>query len=70
MSAEKRNDIMEVLNYRKAMQYAMNMLKKLPLCQRIVLEAHGVLLDNVRGHGKAPGQYRKTPNGSVPLAAP
>jgi Fic family protein len=62
MSVEKRNDVMEVLNYRKAMQHAMNMLKELPLCQRIALEAHGVLLDDVRGHGKSPGQYRKIPN--------
>lgn len=62
MSVEKRDDIMEVLNYRKAMQHAMNMLKELPLCQRIVLGAHGVLLDDVRGHGKSPGQYRKIPN--------
>ena len=32
MSAEKRNDIAEVLNYRKAMQHATGMLKDLPLC--------------------------------------
>jgi Fic family protein len=62
MSLEKRNDIMEVLNYRKAMQHAMGMLKELPLCQRIVLETHDVLMDNVRGHGKSPGQYRRIPN--------
>jgi len=62
MTPEKRNDILEVLNYRKAMQHAMGMLKELPLCQRIVLETHRVLMDNVRGHGKSPGQYRKIPN--------
>ena len=62
MSVEKRNDIAEVLNYRKAMQHATDMLKDLPLCQRIILEIHEALLDHVRGHGKSPGQYRKIPN--------
>ncbi|HEY3278708.1 MAG TPA: Fic/DOC family N-terminal domain-containing protein [Syntrophorhabdaceae bacterium] len=62
MSAEKRDDIMEVLNYREAMRHAVNMLKELPLCLRIVLETHKILLNNVRGHGKSPGQYRRVPN--------
>lgn len=59
---EKRNDIMEILNYRKALQHATKMLKALPLCQRIILETHSVLMDNVRGHSKSSGQYRKVPN--------
>jgi len=55
-------DIWEILNYRKAMWKATEMLKKLPLCQRIVLECHKILLNSVRGHGKSPGRYRKIPN--------
>jgi Fic family protein len=62
ISEERRQDIHEVLNYRKAMWTAVEMLKDLPLCSRIVLEAHRVLLDSVRGHGKSPGEYRKLPN--------
>lgn len=58
----KEADIWEVLNYRRAMRAATEMLKDLPLCQRIVLECHKILLDSVRGHGKSPGQYRKIPN--------
>jgi Fic family protein len=69
-SVEKRNDIMEVLNYRKATQHAMNMLSELPLCQRIILETHGVLLDDVRGHGRSPGKYRKVPNWIGPPGCP
>ena len=61
-SEEKKGDILEIFNYRKAMNHAKNMLEKLPLSQRIILEVHSVLMDNVRGHGKSPGQYRKIPN--------
>ncbi|NCC50615.1 MAG: Fic family protein [Spartobacteria bacterium] len=59
---EKRNDIQEVLNYRRALRHAMTMLETIPLSLRVVLETHRVLLDSVRGHGKAPGQLRKIPN--------
>lgn len=63
----KRADIQEVLNYRMAMRHAEHLLKELPLCQRVIREAHGVLLDGVRGHGKAPGEYRRIPNWIGPL---
>ena len=59
---QKRHDILEVLNYRKAMRQAMDLLKTLPLSQRVILQLHETLMDSVRGHGKAPGQYRKIPN--------
>jgi Fic family protein len=62
VSDEKRDDIEEILNYRKAMRHAEELLKDLPLCQRVIKAAHAVLLDGVRGHTKAPGEYRKIPN--------
>jgi cell filamentation protein, protein adenylyltransferase len=58
----KEADIWEILNYRKAMRAATESLQTLPLCQRIILECHKILLSSVRGHGKSPGQYRKIPN--------
>jgi len=58
----KRDDIQEVLNYRRAMRQAEHRLQKLPLCQRVIKEAHSILLDNARGHGKSPGEYRRIPN--------
>jgi Fic family protein len=61
-SENKKEDIQEVLNYRKAMNHAEQRLAVLPLSQRIIKEAHAILLAGVRGHGKAPGEYRKTPN--------
>ena len=58
----KRNDIQEVLNYRKALRHAMAQLNDIPLSNRVLLETHRVLLDSVRGHGKAAGAFRKIPN--------
>lgn len=66
----KEADIWEILNYRKAVRAATEGLKTLPLCQRIVLECHGILLNSVRGHGKSPGQYRKIPNWIGPPGCP
>lgn len=62
ISTEKREDINEVLNYRRAMWRAIDLLKELPLCQRVIREAHQTLLDGVRGHGKSPGEYRRIAN--------
>jgi Fic family protein len=59
---EKEADINEVLNYRKAIWNSVESLNELPLCQRIMREAHRCLLEGVRGHSKAPGEYRKIPN--------
>ncbi len=62
LSEERRNDIHEVLNYRAAMRMAEKMLEDLPLSQRVIREAHKVLLSGVCGHGKSPGEYRRIPN--------
>ena len=66
-SPERRDDIHEVLNYRAAMRQAEEMLDELPLAQRVIREAHRTLLRGVRGHGKSPGEYRRTPNWIGPL---
>ena len=46
----------------KSKNEAVELLKELPLCQRVLKEAHQVLMEGVRGRGKAPGDYRKIPN--------
>lgn len=61
-TAKQTEDIFEVINYRRAMHQALEMLKELPLCQRILREAHRVLLEGVRGQSKRPGEYRKDQN--------
>ncbi len=67
---EKKADIKEVLNYRNAIWKAVVLLKQLPLCSRVIREAHKVLMDNVRGHNKFPGKYRKTQNWIGPEGSP
>ncbi len=69
-SSQRQGDIQEVLNYRAAMRRAITLLGDLPLCQRVVLESHRVLLTGVRGAGKSPGAYRRIPNWIGPPASP
>jgi Fic family protein len=61
-SPDEVADIKEVLNYRLAMRSAVQELKKLPLSQRVIKDAHRILLRGVRGENQAPGDYRKGPN--------
>ena len=61
-SPERREDIHEILNYRRAMLEAERMLETLPVSRRVICRAHEVLLDSVRGAGKSPGEYRRVPN--------
>lgn len=60
-SDERKADIQEVLNYRQAMHHALRALETLPLSQRLVRDAHKVLLRGVRGENKDPGNYRGIP---------
>lgn len=59
---EKRDDILEVLNYRKSLRHAESTMKSLPLSQRLLRSAHRVLMEGVRGANKSPGEYRRTSN--------
>lgn len=45
-------DFEEVIYYVKATKYALNRLKELPLCNRLLLETHKVLLSGLRGKEK------------------
>ncbi len=61
-STPAKADIREVLNYRLALNAAIYMLKEIPLSQRLVRDAHEVLMQGVRGYNKAPGKYRRLPD--------
>ncbi len=62
LSPDKRADIEEVLNYRRAMRQAVELMRELPLCNRLVKALHETLLSGVRGHDKARGKFRVIPN--------
>jgi Fic family protein len=55
-------DITEVVNYIRAVDFAVTRLKKMPLCNRLLREIHGVLLQDVRGREKSSGEFRHSQN--------
>lgn len=55
-------DAADVVNYIKATEVAINRLKTLPLCNRLLREVHEVLLTGIRGAEKNPGEFRRTQN--------
>lgn len=59
---ENREDWRGVNNYIEAMNISIENLKKLPLSTRIIKEAHKILLTNVRGESRLPGEYRTSQN--------
>ena len=54
-------DAREVSRYVAALERGLALLREgLPVCSRLLCEVHAVLLDNPRGHGKAPGEIRRS----------
>jgi cell filamentation protein, protein adenylyltransferase len=67
---ERRYDIQEIVNYRRALRRAEKLLKDKPLCLNTLLELHSILLDSVRGHNKARGRFRTIQNWIGPENTP
>ena len=59
---EKIKDTEEIVNYIKATNYAFKRLEELPLCMRLIKETHSILLSDVRGNEKSPGEFRNSQN--------
>lgn len=55
-------EISDVVNYIRATEFALNRLKVLPLCNRLIKEVHAILLESVRGQEKNPGEFRYSQN--------
>ena len=62
VDAERYLDIQEIVNYRRAMQMAVESLKTRPLCLNLLKEIHACLLDSVRGQNKRRGEFRREQN--------
>ena len=56
------SDVSDVVNYIRAMGFAFERLKTLPLCNRLIREIHAVLMQDVRGCEKTPGEFRISQN--------
>lgn len=64
-----RDEMKEVANYRNALYYALDKMStisvndsKLPLSGKIIKQMHMILLNNVRGESKNPGQFKRQQN--------
>ncbi len=55
-------DVLEVLNYRRAMDYGVERMASLPLSLRLVRELHERLMRGVRGQESTPGEFRRSQN--------
>ena len=56
------NEVIEVVNYVNAMNWGLQNLSTLPLSLRLIRNIHKLLLEDVRGSNKNPGEFRKTQN--------
>jgi Fic family protein len=61
------SDVFEVRNYVRALNSGLKRLETLPLSLRLIREIHGVLLKDVRGHDRTPGEFRRSQNWIGPL---
>ncbi len=59
---DKNDDILEVLNYRKALMLAKDSVTDRPIRLGFIRELHSILMSNVRGENKEPGQFRMDQN--------
>lgn len=58
----ERNDIQEVQNHQKAIHYGLERVDELPISKRLMREIHEVLMQDVRGERRRPGEFREHQN--------
>ena len=59
---EKAHDIQEILNYRTALQTAVESLNDRPISLNLIKRIHSILLDSVRGQNMSRGEFRRKQN--------
>ena len=55
-------NVEDVINYIKASQYVSARLSEMPICNRLLKETHEILMQDVRGGEKNPGEFRRSQN--------
>ncbi|MCL2781778.1 MAG: Fic family protein [Actinomycetia bacterium] len=60
-STRADDDIAEVERYLAATRQGYELIKTLPIAQRLLLTLHHILRTGVRGEERSPGQFRRTP---------
>ena len=59
---DKKEDIQEILNYRRALMLAKNSVVDRPIRLSLIRDMHSILMESVRGENKTPGQFRNDQN--------
>lgn len=62
LDTNANRDVEDIVNYVRATEYAVERLRELPLCNRLIRETHGVLMQGTRGQDKTPGEFRHSQN--------
>jgi Fic family protein len=62
LTPDHPQDVDEVVNYVRAMNYGLERLKELPVSARLIREIHAELLKGVRGQHLTPGEVRTSQN--------
>lgn len=61
-AVQKTDDIKEINQYVRAMEYGLRRIKEFPLSLRFVRELHQILMEGVRGSHATPGEFRTSQN--------
>jgi Fic family protein len=64
------NDVSEVANYVRAMNFGLSQLVDIPISSRLIRQIHEKLMLGVRGGDKRPGEFRQSPVWIGPKGTP
>lgn len=62
LEPDNPQEVAEVVNYIAAVNYGLERLNTLPVSLRLVREIHKILMQEVRGYEREPGEFRRTQN--------
>ncbi len=62
IESNTNQNVTDVINYIKAARFASERLGDLPICSRLIKETHGILMKDLRGSEKSPGEFRQSQN--------